>query len=135
MKRFLSWVVLIACTAVVYFVQTIAYRIAMYIIQWFLNTSAFMRIVAIVFGGGTILALASLPIIYGSTLSVIASDAVFPSRRGLRYIIWGTAYLMICLASAVLLYVFNKSLNVTAIAGALYAIALIVIGNKNKELE
>ena len=134
MKRFLSWVVLIACTAVVYFVQTIAYRIAMYIIQWFLNTSAFMRIVAIVFGGGTILALASLPIIYGSTLSVMASDAVFPSRRGLRYIIWGTIYLLLCLTLAVVSYTFENSFDICAIASALYAIGLIISGSKHTKL-
>lgn len=132
MKRVLSWVVLIICTVVVYLVQTLAYNIAMYLIQWFFNSSTIMKVILVLFGGGTILALAYMPIVYGASLSVLASELVCPSRNDLRYIMWGTAYMLLCIVSfAVTLLV--GSFNIATIAGALYGLALIIIGAKHRK--
>ena len=134
MKRFLSWVVLIACTSVVSFVQTIAYKIALCFFQWYLNVSIFLRIMLVLFGGGIALGLIFAPIVYGAALSVIASYAVSPSPKGLRYIIWGTIYLLLCLTLAVVSYTFENSFDICAIASALYAIGLIISGSKHTKL-
>lgn len=132
MKRVLSWLVLLVCTAVVFLVQTLAYNIAMYLIQWFFNSSTLMKILLILFGGGTILALAYMPIVYGASLSVLASELVCPSRNDLRYIMWGTAYMLLCIVSFVVTLLVG-SFNIATIAGALYGLALIIIGAKHRK--
>lgn len=89
-KRLLSWLTLIGCFAIFLIVFAIIYYIAQRITVFLYGLPAILRLIAFLFGAGILVfGLLITPLTHGIPLLVSASESVCPSKKGLRYILFG----------------------------------------------
>lgn len=144
--RFLSWVVMVICSVVIYYIAVFLIWLVTLAVGAISTLSTFLQIVIYLFGGSTLLAIIIAPLQYGGILTVSASEAVKPSRNGKRYKVF--SILIIVLYSITLLMLILLSsigvakLSVSFILGVIYVIAfgvsLLISANttiKSKEEE
>ena len=125
MKRFFSWLTLIACYILFCLIVALDMALLSYISSLYGHLSPFLKIIVIIVGGSFILGLAFAPLWYGIPLTYAASEAVCPSKRGARYLIIGIIIIVTCI-----LDILSKFM-VRDIVIAIYGIALIAYGRKN----
>ena len=129
MKRFLSWVVLILFYFLFAVVLGLDQLLLGYVFNLYDQLGAFMKLVVIFVGGTFIGGLALAPLFYGIPFTYAASEAVCPSRKGVRYIVWGIFLVGGTIFS--LLTNFYWSALIARIFVAIYGVGLIMYGNSH----
>lgn len=128
MKRFLSWIVLIGCFLVFRLAVFLDALLLGYIIGLYSQLGAFLKLVIIIFGGTFILGLAFTPLLYGISLSVAASEALYESQSGVRYIVVGTMIVMLGILD--ILCAGNLFIEISSM---IYGVVILVMGVKTRE--
>lgn len=123
MKRFLSWVVLIACYLAFGLILNLDMMLLKYILGLYSSLGTFLKIVVLLLGGTTILGLAVAPLWYGIPLMKAASEKVYPSKNGLRYTVFGIYVIIASLCEAIM------SFAIRDIFFLILGVALIWVGN------
>ena len=103
MKRFLSWLALFGCYVVFTTLASLDMALLRYIIGLYSQLSPFLKLVVIFFGGSAFIGLTLAPLYYGIPLSWAASEAVCPSKKGTRYIVFGTLTVVFSVTGAIML--------------------------------
>jgi hypothetical protein len=139
MKRFLSWVVLLAAYYVWYWLALLVTIVAAWIISFFIGASTAVKIIIIVIGGVPLFfGIFISPVQYGAPLLIRASEAICPSRRGTRYKVFGVLWLMLGVVNISYLLImrqFSVDLLQRALVAMLGLAMLIVAGKRNGESE
>lgn len=125
MKRFLSWLTLIGCYIAFCLIVALDMKLLSYISSLYHQLSAFLKLIVIIIGGSFIFGLAVAPLWYGIPLTYSASEAVYPSKRGDRYVIMGVLILVSCILDIVL------GFSIRDILIGIYGIALIIYGRNH----
>ena len=127
-KRFLSWVVLAACFVVALIVFSIAFMIVDYIVDLIEDLPSFLKIVVYIFGGGTfIFGIISFPYNVGLPMIIGASEAVCPSKNGLRYLVFG-GFIAVDYLWAFVSNFLNHHISVSHLVVGLFGIGIAYFG-------
>ena len=126
MRRFLSWVVLYLICCLTSLVEAVACKFGAYLLYLVNELSVFWRLVAYLFGGVTFLSIITLPIHYGSYFSFSASEAIAPSKKGTRYIVF-SVYMLIISVIYTILEAMNGTFHASVVLMCIYYITLIVL--------
>jgi len=94
--------------------------------RWASGLSTVMMILAIAMCGTAILGIVVYPLVYGGALTVAASEAICPSRRGTRYIVFSVALATMCIISFALTLAVRKIFNVAALYVCAYCISIVI---------
>lgn len=129
MKRFLSWVVLYLVSCVTGLFTFLVLRGGFYILTLINDLSSFWRVVIYLFGGLTFLSIIFTPIYYGSVLTVLASEAVKNSKKGVRYIVF-SIYMLITSVIYTIIRMHQGSIPIVVIVMLIYYILLMIVGIK-----
>ena len=97
MKRVLSWFVLLITCFIVLLVVHFSYIGTLYLIDFFWHNNLFVKILLFAFLGSTVFGWFCAVIFYGATLSFFASEAVYPSKKGTRYLVYSVVMLVLYL--------------------------------------
>ena len=124
MKRFLSWLALFGCYVVFTTLASLDMALLRYINVLHSQLSPFLKLVVIFFGGSAFIGLTLAPLYYGIPLSWAASEAVCPSKKGTRYIVFGTLTVVFSVTGAIML-----GLEFRDILTTVYGIGLVIYGH------
>lgn len=133
MKRFLSWIVLYLISIIVSLLTSLAIGFGAYLLALAHELNTFLKIIIYIFGGSTVISLIFVPAIYGSFLSVAASEAIRGTKKGTRYYVIAT-YMLLSNIIYVVIGLTNNALHLNAIIMCVYYILLIIWG-RNAALE
>ena len=125
MKRFLSWIVMCLISVVVSLIASLLVGLGGWLIGIISHLSVFLQILCYLVGGSTLLSLIFLPVFYGPPLTVMASEAVCPTKKGTRY----KAYAILMLITYILDIIIglnNGHFNLATIVMCIYYIVLLI---------
>lgn len=89
MKRFLSWIVAAVGEYIVLILIELGVRLVGMVFSELHRLSPILYYAALFFGGLTVLGILIGIVFYGSGIAVALSEKIFPSSRGMRYIVIG----------------------------------------------
>ena len=124
-----SWIVLPIMYYVVYFVGSLCSRFLLWVISEISVLSAFMKIILIIVGGSFFLGIIILPLFFGAAATVFASEKVYPSKNGTRYIVF-SVILMTLTVVGFLMALILRVINWAAIYVVVYCILVIAFRQK-----
>ena len=130
MKRFLSWLVLLICFYILLSIEGIALYLVGLVLSEINRLSKVLYWAAIILGGSTVVGFFSWVMFGGTSLVVKASQLVWRSKRGTRYIVLGAVYAAIYVLLAIgLLAGYARGGNVVdMIIYCITSIALVFVG-------
>lgn len=129
MKKFLSVLVLVVCYVVVSVVETYAGMGVMWFLEEISKMSTAATIVIVIFGGTLMLGVVFVPIFWGATLTLLASEAVSPSPHGTKYVVFSIIVMILTVVSFVLTYM-GGVINLAGIGILIYCI-MVLVGSKS----
>lgn len=125
MKRILSWIVMFLLSVLANTCTSLVIRLC----GWFINLTNVMnlgpRIVCYLFFGTTLLSILFIPAVYGAILTSSASEAVCPTKKGTRYIVYSVLMLVLCVYDFVVSFQSNVW-DVGALLMCIYYIVLLI---------
>lgn len=127
MKRILSWIVLYLISILTGLLTSLVIGVGSYILGIINDLNTFWKLIAYFFGGTAFLSFIFLPIHYGSSLAVFASEAIKNSNKGLRYIVF-SAYMLITSVVYIIIQLNKGIFALNVILMCFYYIALMIIG-------
>ena len=89
------------------------------------DLSVFLRILCYLFGGSTLLSLLLLPVYYGPPLTIMASEAICPTRKGTRYKVY-SVLMLITYVLDIIIGLSNSYFNLATIVMCIYYIVLLI---------
>ena len=125
MKRFLSWLALLVFVVLIGLLTNLVVWFSSYLLSLYLQLSAFLKLVIILFGGGILLGIVFAPIMYGIPLTVSLCEKINESKKGARYIVMGIFILLYSIAVMFFLGFYADQVIMT-----IYGIVLMVVGRK-----
>ena len=125
MKRFLSWLALLVFVVLIGLFTNLVVWFSSYLLSLYLQLSAFLKLVIILFGGGILLGIVFTPIMYGIPLTVSLCEKINESKKGARYIVMGIFILLYSIAVMIFLGFYADQVIMT-----IYGIVLMVVGRK-----
>lgn len=93
MKRFLSWVVLYFLSNVLFLLIEIAFKIVLLIVTK-MSFGEVLFWIVLIGGGGSILSAVTLGAFAGSSWITELTEKICPSKKGKRYIVLGTIFII-----------------------------------------
>ena len=133
MKRILSWVVLYLISVIISLLTSLVVGVAGYVLGLVSELNTFLQIAIYILGGTTFLSLVFAPVYYGTMLTVFACEAIRPSKKGTRYIVY-SIWMLISNIIHIVVGLSNHTFHFNAMIMCIYYIMLIIYG-KNAALE
>lgn len=127
MKRVISWVVLWLISCVVGLVIALVTMLASVLLKQTMELSLLAQIVKLIFYGAIFLAFIFAPAQWGALLAVAASEAVSPSKKGTRYVVF-PVLAMIDVFAKLLIHIVNGNLKFGLILMFIYYVVLLIHG-------
>jgi hypothetical protein len=129
MKRFLSWVVLYLISVIVSLVASLVVGIGYYLLGLVSELDTLWRIATYLLGGSAFLGFIFAPAYYGAFLSVLASEAIKPTKKGTRYCVL-SILMLISNAIYIIVGAIQGTFFFNSIIMCIYYIFLIVLGRE-----
>lgn len=129
MKRFFSWIVLYLISSLTGILTSLMLSLGAYVLDLMSELSTFWRIVIYFFGGTSFLSLVFFPVYYGVFAAISASEAVKPSRRGLRYIVF-SIYMLITGIIYIITGLTEGTFHLNTIIMCIYYVMILIFGKE-----
>lgn len=128
MKRLLSWLVMWLLSLLVGAFTVLLGNLAGYLILLIDELGIFLRVVCYLLGGATLLSIVLAPATQGPPIVALASQAICPSKKGTRYMVFSTLMLILYAIDFILVLSGQGKFNPSVLVMCIYYVILLIVG-------
>lgn len=126
MKRFMSWLVLLFSFAVVYRFFAAVTALVVFLVGRLADKSIVALIILCLCLGSAILSVFFFVLVKGIKLIIDCSEAICPSRRGIRYLVYSIFNIVVTVIAIFLCIIGSRDFDVSYIFSLIFAVVFLV---------